>query len=76
MTQIQVWWLLVSFTWGVERLFNTLELVPSRQNRQWSFGQVMSITLLAIPIVTLVELLYPGKPVQFAFECIPQLSAM
>ncbi|KAJ6189812.1 hypothetical protein N7519_004720 [Penicillium mononematosum] len=55
----EVWWLMISFIWGVERLFNTTAIVPSKEDTKWTFGQVMSVALLAIPLVTVVELLYP-----------------
>ncbi|KAJ5593847.1 uncharacterized protein N7459_000055 [Penicillium hispanicum] len=57
----EVWWLCVSFIWGVERLLYTLNLYPDKENSQWTFGQVMSVALLAIPLVTMVELFYPGS---------------
>jgi hypothetical protein len=52
---------MISFVWGVERLFNTTAIVPSKEDTKWTFGQVMSVALLAIPLVTAIELLYPGK---------------
>ncbi|CAG7961411.1 unnamed protein product [Penicillium nalgiovense] len=55
----EVWWLMISFIWGVERLFNTTAIVPSKEDTKWTFGQVMSVALLAIPLVTVIELLYP-----------------
>ncbi|KAJ5156839.1 hypothetical protein N7492_009642 [Penicillium capsulatum] len=61
LTLAQVLWLVVSFSWGVSRLFNALDLYHDEENEQWSFGQVMSVALLAIPLVTMVEFLYPDQ---------------
>ncbi|KAJ5240592.1 uncharacterized protein N7469_002183 [Penicillium citrinum] len=57
----EVWWLIISFVWGVERLFSVVLIFPSEENSQWSFGQVMSVALLAIPIVTVFEFFFPGS---------------
>lgn len=51
----------MSFAWGVSRLFVTLGLYHDEENDEWSFGQVMSVALLAIPLVTMIEFLYPGE---------------
>ncbi|OQE17691.1 hypothetical protein PENFLA_c023G07742 [Penicillium flavigenum] len=59
-----VWWLMISFIWGVERLFSTTAIVPSKEDTKWTFGQVMSVALLAIPLVTVIELLYPESEKQ------------
>lgn len=50
----------MSFCWGVSQLFTTLNLYNGDENGEWSFGQVMSVALLAIPLVTMIELLYSG----------------
>ncbi|KAJ5253468.1 hypothetical protein N7505_012131 [Penicillium chrysogenum] len=55
---------MISFIWGVERLFNTTAIVPSKEDTKWTFGQVMSVALLAIPLVTAIELLYPESEKQ------------
>lgn len=57
----QIWWLVISFVWGISRLFSVVNLFPSEDNAQWSFGQVMSVALLAVPLITVFELLYPGE---------------
>lgn len=59
--KIQVWWLMVSFSWGVQRLFGVVALFPDKGNMEWSFGQVMAITLLAVPLVSAFEFFYPGE---------------
>ena len=55
---MQVWSLVVSFTWGVlnlwvidDRWLETTE--PDSQD--WTFGQVIAVVLLLAPIATLVE---------------------
>ncbi|KAJ5522095.1 hypothetical protein N7527_006210 [Penicillium freii] len=59
-----VWWLIISFIWGVQRLFSTVRLFPDKEDMEWSFGQVMSIALLAVPLVTVFEFFYPESKTQ------------
>ncbi|KAJ6168270.1 hypothetical protein N7497_001113 [Penicillium chrysogenum] len=59
-----VWWLIISFIWGVQRLFNIVRLFPDKEDKEWSFGQVMSIALLAVPLVTAFEIFYPKSKTQ------------
>ncbi|CAG8043942.1 unnamed protein product, partial [Penicillium salamii] len=60
----EVWWLIISFIWGVQRLFSTVRLCPNKEDMEWSFGQVMSIALLAVPLVTVFEFFYPESKTQ------------
>ncbi|CAG8208991.1 unnamed protein product [Penicillium salamii] len=60
----EVWWLIISFIWGVQRLFSTVRLCPNKEDMEWSFGQVMSIALLAVPLVTVFEFFYPESKIQ------------
>lgn len=38
-----------------------MRLCPNKEDMEWSFGQVMSIVLLAVPLVTVFEFFYPGE---------------
>ncbi|CAG7936484.1 unnamed protein product [Penicillium salamii] len=60
----EVWWLIISFIWGVQRLFSAVRLCANREDIEWSFGQVMSIALLAVPLVTVFEFFYPESKTQ------------
>lgn len=46
-------------------------LFHNEEDAEWSFGQVMSVSLLAIPLVTIFEFFYPGK----FMACPPQLNS-
>jgi hypothetical protein len=56
----KVWWLVASFGWGVLNLVGTLGLSDGG-NSDWTFGQIIPVVLLAAPLLSLFEYLYPGK---------------
>ncbi|KAK9847366.1 hypothetical protein MYU51_019519 [Penicillium brevicompactum] len=60
----RIWRLFCIFIWGVQRLFSTVRLCPNKEDMEWSFGQVMSIALLAVPLVTVFEFFYPESKTQ------------
>ncbi|OQD73997.1 hypothetical protein PENANT_c191G11629 [Penicillium antarcticum] len=72
----EVWWLIISFIWGVQRLFNTVRLFLNKEDMEWSFGQVMSIALLAVPLVTAFEFFYPESKTQEVEEPQGQLCSV
>ena len=57
----QVLWLMLAFGWGVMRVMDTTDTkkhglkIEDDDSSEWSFGQVMSIVLLAASIITLLE---------------------
>ncbi|KAJ5804947.1 hypothetical protein N7474_010834, partial [Penicillium riverlandense] len=67
----EVYWLLMSFLYGlfsvlVEiNVFTGGDIIPpviqNNYTNRWSIGQIMPVFLLAVPLVTIIELLYPGK---------------
>jgi hypothetical protein len=48
-----------SFTWGLIRLTQTLQ-IDDRGSSDWSFGQVVSIVLVAAPLLTIFESFFEG----------------
>lgn len=54
----EVWWLIVSFVWGIIRLWWVSQL-PSGWNdsesQEWTFGQVLPLLLLLSPIIAGLE---------------------
>ncbi|CAG7939896.1 unnamed protein product [Penicillium salamii] len=75
--KMQVWWLMVSFSWGVQRLFGVVALFPDKENMEWTFGQVMAIKLLAVPLVSALEFFYPepkGQEVEENQDRLPSIS--
>ncbi|KAJ9602247.1 hypothetical protein H2200_013367 [Cladophialophora chaetospira] len=58
----QVWWLLVAFIWGAIRLGYTLRLYGIDTSRgAWTFGQVISLVLLAAPLISILEFWNEGE---------------
>lgn len=67
----QVYWLLAGFLiglWSSLGALNVLypdpdfmDLFEGASSNKWSFGQVMPIILLALPLVNILESFYPGK---------------
>ncbi|KAJ8112997.1 hypothetical protein OPT61_g4773 [Boeremia exigua] len=51
----EVWWLLVSFTWGASNLWPLRITVHESGIREWTFGQMIAILILVAPAVTLAE---------------------
>ncbi|KAG9200885.1 hypothetical protein G6514_006593 [Epicoccum nigrum] len=50
----EVWWLIVSFVWGILNLWMRPSL--GEQGRDtWTFGQVMAFLVIFAPLITLVE---------------------
>lgn len=58
---------MAAFVWGVENLIGTLGLIDNG-NSDWAFGQVVPVVLLAAPLLSLFEYLYPGKPLHPRFR--------
>jgi hypothetical protein len=66
-----VYWLLASFfigLWSLLRTMNVLYPAPNFDllfdgisDNQWSFGQVMPIVLLALPLINILESFYPSE---------------
>ncbi|KAF3003422.1 hypothetical protein E8E13_001084 [Curvularia kusanoi] len=49
-----VWWLIISFTWGILNLW--MRPVLEEEGRDtWTFGQVMAFLVVFAPLITLVE---------------------
>ena len=67
----QVYWLLAGFLIGLWSSLGALNLLypdpdfmdlfEGASSNKWSFGQVMPIILLALPLVNILESFYPGK---------------
>ncbi|RLL93972.1 hypothetical protein CFD26_100797 [Aspergillus turcosus] len=67
----EVYWLVFSFLYGLCSLLANLnafgwDSIPGldsmdSDNSGWSFGQVMAVVLLAAPLKTIVEYLYPAE---------------
>lgn len=50
----KVWWLVISFAWGALSLWNSkFDLEP--ESREWTFGQIMALVLLAAPFFALID---------------------
>ncbi|KAF2098993.1 hypothetical protein NA57DRAFT_56623 [Rhizodiscina lignyota] len=57
----EIFWLLISFVWGVLRLSMTIGLdVTVLTRKDWSFGQVVPVILLAAPVISIMEFFYEG----------------
>ncbi|KAI0138685.1 hypothetical protein F4776DRAFT_65022 [Hypoxylon sp. NC0597] len=52
-----VYWLIVSITWGTMKILDLRIILSHAENQEdtWSFGQLLPVLLLALPMVTLVE---------------------
>lgn len=60
----KVLWMTISFVWGVIHL--TLVRKPDLEGENdWSFGQVVPVVLIAAPLLSVAEYLYPGTPPVF-----------
>ncbi|KAJ6012353.1 hypothetical protein N7522_002708 [Penicillium canescens] len=87
----EVLWLFIAFIWGILRLMAALNDTPkeqdlwtmptSHQRGDWTFGQVVSLVLLAAPFINLLEYLdqnpvtYPStSPPRDAIELIGPMS--
>ena len=55
----QVWWLLITFVWGILNLLSAIN-VSQLGSDDWTFGQVVAVLSLATPLLTVFEYLYPG----------------
>ncbi|KAI0887604.1 uncharacterized protein GGS22DRAFT_157575 [Annulohypoxylon maeteangense] len=53
-----VFWLIFSLAWGTIKIKNlrVLSTRSTNQDNSWSFGQVLPVLLLALPLITLFEL--------------------
>ncbi|KAK9847314.1 hypothetical protein MYU51_019581 [Penicillium brevicompactum] len=58
----RIWRLVFSF--GVFSVCSAPCVSANREDIEWSFGQVMSIALLAVPLVTVFEFFYPESKTQ------------
>ncbi|PVI05626.1 hypothetical protein DM02DRAFT_85068 [Periconia macrospinosa] len=54
----EVYWLLVSITWGSFHLVNT-KWSTSVGDNAWTFGQILPVILLVAPFITMVEFFIP-----------------
>lgn len=61
LTNTQVWWLLVSFTWGTSDLWPLKVKVHEPGSNEWTFGQMIAILVLIAPIATLAESILEGR---------------
>jgi hypothetical protein len=50
----EMWWLILSFTWGIINLWGRTNLDDQGQYK-WTFGQVMALLVLAAPIIASAE---------------------
>lgn len=56
----EVWWLCISFIWGVFKLMWIIQQ-SDREDNEWTFGQIVPVVLLAAPLLAIWESLYPGE---------------
>lgn len=52
---LEIWFLVIGFCWGIMRIIATLDVCGSRQHT-WSFGQILPVFLLIVPLLTLIRL--------------------
>lgn len=64
----EVWWLIISFTWGLLNLWMRPTLHEDGINT-WTFGQVMALLVVFAPLITLIEGYVKGM-----FPCFVQCS--
>jgi uncharacterized membrane protein SpoIIM required for sporulation len=69
----KVCWAILSFIWGSVNLWRNRTQEPDSQ--QWTFGQVIAIVLLVVPVIALIEgyfrresTLLSGTPAVFGNE--------
>lgn len=55
---MKVYWLIVSVTWGTMKVVGLRVILSysKQQDDSWSFGQVLPVLLLALPLINLIEL--------------------
>lgn len=68
----QICWLIVAFVWGILRVYINLHyreiyfmddtVMLSVDRGGWTFGQIVSVALLAAPLITIIEYFDHGKP--------------
>ncbi|OTA52605.1 hypothetical protein K449DRAFT_440633 [Hypoxylon sp. EC38] len=52
-----VYWLVISITWGTMKILDLRTILGHAENQDdtWSFGQLLPVLLLALPMISLVE---------------------
>ncbi|KAI0829532.1 hypothetical protein F5Y06DRAFT_308274 [Hypoxylon sp. FL0890] len=52
-----VYWLIISLTWGTMKIVQLRSLLSHAENQDdtWSFGQLLPVFLLALPMINLIE---------------------
>ena len=50
----------MGFVWGILNLWSAIS-VSDQGNKDWTFGQVVPVLLLAAPLLVVAEYLYPGQ---------------
>lgn len=71
----QVWWLVMTYVWGMVKLWILSDWGFSLgEDQEWTFGQVLPLLLLAVPLITLLEVFYSGKKHIYNPECIPSCA--
>lgn len=73
----EVWWLVVSFVWGIIRLWWVSQLPPGWEDagsQEWTFGQVLPLLLLLSPIIAGLESWNPTDKNKFSST--PELETM
>lgn len=55
--KFEVYWLIVSLTWGTIKITDLLTLLDrsKKQDNTWTFGQVLPVVLLSLPMISLLE---------------------
>ena len=51
---------MLSTAWVTLNLVNARRLFDTEESDDWKFGQILTVVMLASPLLTVVEYVYPG----------------